>query len=269
MWKYVGSSVIGTSHTVQGTPCQDAHCIGCSQNRSGLYFWAIVTDGAGSARYAEQGATLVCQDISTRIERWVSHFNAGNLPDKQIVIKWIERVRKQLLRRAHNVGGSIRDFACTLVGIIVGNNGAICFQIGDGSIVLGDGGGTYEIAFWPDNGEYVNTTYFVTDADFHSTLSFKTVTQAPVEIALFSDGLQRLSLHTATKSVHAPFFAPMFYRLAHETPGFSHFLEPELARFLGSAEVNKRTDDDKTLVLATQMSVSAPDAAGHTENNGN
>ena len=72
------------------------------------------------------------------------------------------------------------------------------------------------------------------------------------ELALFTDGLQALALHFVSREVHAPFFEPMFERLRQEPPGDAPGLEAELRAFLDSAEVNRRTDDDKTLVLATR-----------------
>jgi hypothetical protein len=69
------------------------------------------------------------------------------------------------------------------------------------------------------------------------------------EVALLTDGLQSLALRFASREAHGPFFEPMFERLrGPEQPS-----ESELAAFLGSGPVNARTDDDKTLVLATRL----------------
>jgi hypothetical protein len=73
------------------------------------------------------------------------------------------------------------------------------------------------------------------------------------EIALFSDGLQMLALQFDTRRAHAPFFQPMFARLRTEAPGESTTLTGLLTEYLGSPVINKRTDDDKTLVLATRL----------------
>ena len=45
----------------------------------------------------------------------------------------------------------------------------------------------------------------------------------------------------------------MFARLRRESAGEPEGLREELRAFLGSAPVNQRTDDDKTLVLATRL----------------
>ena len=61
---------------------------------------------------------------------------------------------------------------------------------------------------------------------------------------------QRLALNMASNTPHEPFFAPFFNTLATSTPEQRDALETSLRTFLGSAAVNERTDDDKTLVLA-------------------
>ena len=73
-------------------------------------------------------------------------------------------------------------------------------------------------------------------------------------MALLTDGLQGLALRFASREAHGPFFEPMFARLRREARRGLDGLHGELARFLDSPAVNQRTDDDKTLVLATRLS---------------
>jgi hypothetical protein len=217
-------------------------------------FWAIVADGAGSASRSDLGARIVCNGLSRRISRWLSvHQNIDVPLDGATVTQWLEIVRRRLVRIASEEGLPLREFACTVSGIVVAHDNAICFQIGDGTIVVGDDQRQYEVVFWPDNGEYANTTYFMTDATFPETLLIRQLSTAPSEVALFTDGLQRLALHLASQTVHAPFFIPMFRRLAQETSGWSVMLHLGLEDFLSSSTINRRTDDDKTLVLATRL----------------
>ncbi len=54
----------------------------------------------------------------------------------------------------------------------------------------------------------------------------------------------------ATNTAHGPFFTPFFTILATATAAQEDQLQAELARFIQSAAVNERTDDDKTLALA-------------------
>ena len=102
-----------------------------------------------------------------------------------------------------------REYACTLLGAIVGPSSAIFFQIGDGAIVFSLGS-EYRLAFWPERGEYENTTYFVTQADFFQRLQFVSLGQRVEQVALLSDGLQRLALDYSAKAPHQAFFNGFF-----------------------------------------------------------
>ena len=73
------------------------------------------------------------------------------------------------------------------------------------------------------------------------------------EVALFSDGLQRLALHYQTRTAHAGFFKPMLATLRAAPADALESLSTQLAAYLSSPAVNERTDDDKTLVLATRQ----------------
>ena len=71
------------------------------------------------------------------------------------------------LCRAGEDGQRIKDYACTLLGVVAANDHALCFQIGDGCIVTGDGS-RYHTTFWPDQGEYANTTFLFPTIRFWS-----------------------------------------------------------------------------------------------------
>ncbi len=116
--------------------------------------------------------------------------------------------------------------------------------------MLQDEFGEYWIVFWPDNGEYVNTTYFDTGDDFQQSFDVRSLSFSPQSIAMFTDGLQRLAITYATKEIHAPFIQPMMRALSTAQGGYAKDFDAGLRRFLSSDNVNQRTDDDKTLILA-------------------
>ena len=60
-----------------------------------------------------------------------------------------------------------------------------------------------------------------------------------------------LCLNFVDKTVHAPFFVPLFESLRNVTDPKD--LNEPMRLFLESAEVVARTDDDKTLILATRL----------------
>ena len=106
---------------------------------------------------------------------------------------------------------------------------------------------------WPQHGEYANTTLFVTDAVARAAFEFCAHPHVVDEVAVFTDGIESLVLHFATKSVHSVFFDTMFApvrRLA--AAGIDRALSDRLAEYLDSPPVCERTDDDKTLLLASR-----------------
>ena len=70
---------------------------------------------------------------------------------------------------------------------------------------------------------------------------------------------------------HGAFFEPMFAAVRRAPPGLAPGLSRSLERFLCSRAVESRTDDDKSLVLATRLApgargalpASAPGESGH------
>ncbi len=98
-------------------------------------------------------------------------------------------------------------------------------------------------------GEYANMTQFVTDEDALDVLVTKDYSVPMTQVAVLTDGLQRLALNIAENTPHGPFFAPFFRALGACGPEKDEELHSALVRFLSSDAVNKRTDDDKTLAL--------------------
>jgi hypothetical protein len=139
--------------------------------------------------------------------------------------------------------------ATTLAVVIAGPRSTSFFQIGDGGIIVRNHG-VYGVVFWPQSGEYANSTNFVTSEDYRDWLDFLTVAESCSDIALLTDGLERLALSFNQQTPHAPFFQPLFNALRNtdDLPGLSEGLRT----FLGSTSVQNRSDDDKTLILASR-----------------
>jgi hypothetical protein len=214
---------------------------------------AIVADGAGSASHGGRGAAIACETGSAAIEQWVQQATSLASLSPEAVTSWVSAIRQSLDHAAAAKGLTPRDFACTLLGAVIGVKAAVFFQIGDGAIVIGDGR-DFQPVFWPETGEYANMTYFVTDTDALDHLQVALVLSPPDEVAMFSDGLQRLALVYESQTAYTPFFEPMFTPLRQVELTACDRLSDQLACFLASPKVNERTDDDKTLVLATRWS---------------
>jgi len=252
-WRYVQACSRGTSHFINNSPCQDRALSKTIADVDGReVFLGTVADGAGSACLSELGAEKATSLIMKNFEEFFK--NGGVLTEllQNTVELWINQISDQIGELASNEGVNIREYACTLLAVAVTPREGLFLQIGDGAIVIGSQG-NYSPIFWPMNGEYANSTYFVTDASSIRQLQFKIIDNQNIEdVALMSDGLQGLALHFATKTAHNPFFQPMFTRLMEENnSGLSEVLSGSLEIFLDSESVCNRTDDDKTLILST------------------
>jgi hypothetical protein len=212
---------------------------------------AACADGAGSASHASLGAKLACLGFIRLASEALRDGLAVLDIDARRVLGWHESVRRMMSLHACVCNLELGDLACTLLTSIVGEDGAVFSQIGDGAIVCREGEG-FQTVFWPQAGEYASTTFFLSGRDFEERLAFRSVKQRVDELALLTDGLQPLALHYASRSVHGPFFEPMFKAIRRASA--VEDLEGPLRQFLTSKPVNDRTDDDKTLVLATRRS---------------
>jgi hypothetical protein len=74
------------------------------------------------------------------------------------------------------------------------------------------------------------------------------------EVALLSDGLQRLALHFESRTAYTPFFKPLFASVKALDCSSTGRMLNSLSSYLNSDKFNKRTDDDKTLVIAVRES---------------
>jgi hypothetical protein len=245
-WTWANASCKGTSHIRAGTNCQDAtKCISIGDDEPVLV--AVVSDGAGSARYGGQGAIVACRTIS---ECARTHFHkTSTMPNEDELWEWIDTARDRIGYFAQKRSSEIRQFAATLVAALATDRETLILHIGDGAAVL-QIGGEWVVPSWPANGQYASTTFFITDEPSPS-LEIVPVNMVSSAIALFSDGIERLALNFAQRSAHAPFFDGMFKPLLHvSTDGRQSELIAALRRYLDSTAVNERTDDDKSLILA-------------------
>jgi hypothetical protein len=252
-WKVLAGSVPGTSHQQCGGLCQDYWQFRLTDARERGFIVLVCADGAGSASHSHLGAGLACRTILSNAAATLDMGLPVSAITSDIMRGWYESARCRLSLEACVAGVDLREFASTLLIAVADNECAVFGQLGDGAIVFRVDEG-YQIAFWPQSGEYVNTTNFLTSRDFLKHVEIRMVAPPPNELALLTDGLQPLALHYATRTVHAPFFDPMFATLRKDLD--PNQLELPLKQFLSSKSVADRTEDDITLILATCFSSS-------------
>ncbi|VTR93756.1 serine threonine phosphoprotein phosphatase : Serine/threonine protein phosphatase OS=Myxococcus stipitatus (strain DSM 14675 / JCM 12634 / Mx s8) GN=MYSTI_02389 PE=4 SV=1: PP2C_2 [Gemmata massiliana] len=250
MWRTLAESSTGTSHLARSVPCQDAHRLGTIESVGGTVLIVAVADGAGSAKFAEVGATVACNTLLAETRADLLAGTSVAQISRDALVKWMLTARAEIVRQAEERQVRLRELACTAILAVIGENSAAFAQIGDGAIVVSNNG-SYAPVFWPAPAEYANVTDFLTDDGAEDRIVVETIAGRVDEFAVLSDGLQRLALDYSSRRGHAGFFGPLFATLRdHPAPAE---LADSLRQFLASSQVNARTDDDKTLVLATRL----------------
>jgi hypothetical protein len=220
-WRIVSASTAGTSHVLRGQPCEDS-CLAFIERPASQppMLTIFVSDGAGSAVYGGKGANLAIEAASGFFKE--RHDTSGSFsPNHELALDCLRHIKAKLIEAAERDGCSVRDFACTFLGVLTSSTSTVLVQIGDGGIVVDTGNGL-ELPIAPMSGEY----------------------------AAFSDGIQRMALDMTSNQPYAPFFNPFFEVLEKASEDQEAQLDEELSLFLNSPAVNQRTHDDKTLVLA-------------------
>ena len=255
VWRHVNVSVEGTSHRKVQLPCQDANRCDELQSPDGKpILVAVVSDGAGSAVAAAEGAALACDTLLSVARQMIMAERLNPPFSTSLVGSWLSTFQEAVRAAADQRALTTRDFACTVLAAIVTERGAMFLQVGDGAIVLrDDSSDEFGWVFWPATGEYANTTFFATDPLVERHLQLAVTRRTIRDVALFSDGLQRLVLDYAARQTHSPFFEKMFRSLRDMSPFNLDVASRSLISYLDSPLVNERTDDDKTLVLASRM----------------
>jgi hypothetical protein len=252
-WRFAAAKARGVSHVKSDMPCQDRFVC---EVIGGDILGAVVCDGAGSAARAEEGAEIASSLMMASMKAAMKKKRKdwGNILYEGALI-----AREGIFQEAEAQGNPVRDYACTLLAAAIGPEGGAAIQIGDGVIVTDDGNGGWSWVFWPQHGEFVNTTRFLIDPDAADILMTGDLPAGLSEIALTSDGLEQLMLHFASKTAHKPFFDHIFRPLeAADGEAGLDSLSKALETWLSSAEVANRTDDDVSLILATRRPRPAP-----------
>jgi hypothetical protein len=248
-WKTIGVSVPGFAHQAEGAPCEDFHAIASFANGRLV---AVVSDGAGSAPRAVEGAKMICEGLVGHLAPHATKLGQGSdiQSEENSVRSWvaegIESVRTKIAEIS--AGDPLSAFHATLVGAIAGPDGGFFFHLGDGAAFAACAEDfSQNILSHPENGEYANETYFFTQADWQEHLRLKRFDRQFDLLILMSDGVTPFALAPGAVAPHEPFFGPLSRYLASHT---SEEGQRALAATLEQDAIRRITGDDKTLVWA-------------------
>lgn len=260
-WNYFLASVKGTSHNASGLPKQDSVMVSTFSVDNNEYLVGVVADGAGSAKYSDASSKFICKYFIKRTKNWLKRKELKDLTQENIG-NWFIDFKKIINRsvKAYKIESS-REFATTLLYVVLSKNYNIFVQIGDGAISVGDDT-NFECVFWPQNGEFINTTSFATEENSENKFMFKVSEETVEKLAMHTDGIELIALNMKNQKPYLPFFTPFFnalYKL--KAFGYSENLSKQAETFLQSDKVNQKTDDDKTLLMIINRTVLKEDNA--------
>jgi hypothetical protein len=238
----------------EGLPGQDAYSCEVVVTPHGQVLIAVVSDGAGSAAEGARGATYICNELLGQVQDTLPHL--ASLPTTADWLKdCVASVREGILAEAKRLGLPPRELAATLLCAVLAEQWSTFAQVGDGAIVTPEAGtDSWAWLFWPQRGEYANTTSFLTDSTAMQMLQVDTLPHAQHEVAVFTDGLQHLLLDYERQTVYSPFFQRMLRPIRLSTAdGEDRELSAELAKYLNLPIVTSRAEDDLTLVMASRL----------------
>jgi hypothetical protein len=157
--------------------------------------------------------------------------------------------RSRLIDHAIDNGAQPDDYLATVVGVVAHSGlGVLAFHIGDGAITVFGKSGEELLTSQPENGEYLNQTYFLVEEEWRLHRRIAEVRDGQLgSIFLMTDGVTDLAYHRQgrTLSPESGFFAPLteFLACRPRTAG-----EAGIARILDAERARELVNDDKTLV---------------------
>lgn len=248
VWKEVSHSATGVIHQNEDVPCQDyAQCRVFDDVIVGA-----VADGAGSAKYADEGSRLAVWTVINWFQRIIEsesdELSASWFQEqtKNVFTKIVKEVIEKFQGEAQEKHCQIRDLACTLIIFIANPQWLAAMQIGDGLIVVSCGNSQdYQLLFKPDKGEFINETTFVTCAHAVEEMKVKVIS-SPRFISVATDGLENVAIKLRDWQAFPPFFKTLeTYLKTTPNPKEDRYLD----NLLNCQQLNARTTDDKTLLL--------------------
>ncbi|WP_377811137.1 PP2C family serine/threonine-protein phosphatase (plasmid) [Azospirillum sp. A29] len=228
---------IGRAHQAGGLPCQDAARLRRIR-RSG--FVTAVADGAGSARYAADGARVAVKAAVEALEKNPRAVLAQ--ADHRYVL---DHVRERMAARAAEIGCDLRQLASTLMAVLAHKSAEgvdwLAFHVGDG-VIAADFGTGPEVLSRPENGEFGNSTYFVTDASAHDHFRVYRGSAPWSAFALMTDGAAECLYQRSTRKLAGAVGTMFDWSRSLDARRFTKALEQNLASVIAP-----RTTDDATL----------------------
>ena len=263
-WRFAAASVTGQAHVEAGVACEDAWF--CGQTDSGFAI-GVVSDGAGSAAQGGYAAQQICaafEDIladlndladptehtpPSTIEPAAEAPAAGWSAVLGVVRDGIVRVRDALARHAADHGNIPDDYLATLVcAVCHPAYGALVLHVGDGAATAFAPDGEALQTSQPENGEFLNQTYFLVEDEWEHHCRTSEVAPGSVgTVFLMTDGVTDLAYQRDGRILRPAdgFFLPLREYLENRSREEG---ERGLRGMLDTDRARELVNDDKTIL---------------------
>ena len=263
-WNFSQGIRTGCGHVRQEQPCQDMiKASSVRQDNEKSVYAAALADGAGSAANSAAGARrtvdFICGWIKKHFDEVYAALEAGE--KNKIANKLKKSLQGSLKKLAGRTGASgIGSLACTMMFAAVSGDRYIIGHIGDGIIAaltekaqleqpensVAETHNETMLLSAPQNGKYINETFFVTQPEMDSLIKFRQGSISAENIrafALMSDGISDAVWKRNEGTFVGSFSSLLKYAAANPLPA-----EKEIERLLEKVS-EAATDDDCSLII--------------------
>ncbi len=265
-WVVNGATVVGESHAIRNRGSDDS----AAQIQRNGWTAIVVSDGAGSAKRSREGADLISNGFAAELLEISSRIQADGPGHwlNDAIIESVLAVRRQLIAAAGSY--DLSEFHCTLVAALISDDGGFTVHVGDGAIFTGrrslDNTVQVELHSKPENGEYANETFFITEPNWLKNIRITPLSNCEW-VMLTTDGAQALLLQ---RTLDFSAFSELLSGLADA--GDAMAKNSVIEDFLISERALRTSSDDKTLVVVSRTSTSLfatgrPEGSENTHNN--
>ena len=241
-WMIADAHYVGRGHFQKGLLCQDV-TFTYSSMKDDLYVIALA-DGAGSAEFSEEGAQIACNTVCDFFIDLDPHITDINRVKKDL----FNKIQRSLKRDAHEQKKALKDYASTLVFVVIKGPKVWRGTLGD-SVLISYDKHQNASALETTKGQFHNQTVFTTSNNalerFYLDLSDKSQYSG---FCLLSDGSSE-SLIRVSDSMISPAIQKMITWL-HTIPTekVRNNLTSAIEQF-----IRPKTFDDCSIVVMSEV----------------
>lgn len=245
-WLIEADRRLGSSHAEQSLACQDNIC----HLSRGNWHSICISDGAGSSKFSEISSKFVSERFSQSLlllADLIEVKGPGSWINDHIIYE-VLGLRKGL--KEHTDSPELDDYHCTLVAILVSQDVAIAVHIGDGAIIAGkceESSGAMSflngvlIASLPENGDYKNETFFITEPHWLKHLRIKVLGKVDWFVMGSDGGIDILS---ERQKLDGPLIADLINYISTSSDD-----ESAVSQLIDSEFAAGKTTDDISLAI--------------------